>query len=153
MNSIVISIEQTELEIWFERDRAHVELRNAQTGATILEFWDDDVSGLVEDGFLNPRNWHDSLYDYAAYLSVIQRTEAGAPMSRQDYVKLVEALRYGLGSLQADCFTRAEAVKAQEHFAAHIAEAFADNPLFNREHFLAVVRGERDLLSHARGAK
>ena len=71
-------------------------------------------------------------------------------MSRQDYIKLAEALRYGLGSLQADCFTRSEALKAQEHFAAHIAEALAaDNPRFNREHFLAVVRGERDLLSHA----
>ena len=78
MNSIVISIEQTELEIWFERDRAHVELRNAQTNETIMEFWDNDVSELVEDGFLNPCNWHDSLYDYAAYLGVLPRTEAGA---------------------------------------------------------------------------
>lgn len=51
-------------------------------------------------------------------------------------------------SRQADCFTRAEAVKAQEHFAAHIAEALAtDNPRFNREHFLAVVKGERALTS------
>jgi len=69
-------------------------------------------------------------------------------MSRQDYIRLAEALRYGLGSLQADGFTRAESAKAQEHFAAHIAEALAaDNPRFNREHFLDVVRGEKDLNS------
>jgi hypothetical protein len=70
-------------------------------------------------------------------------------VSRQDYIRLAEALGYGLGSLQADGFTRAEAAKAQGHFAAHIAEALAsENPRFNREHFLAVVRGERDLNSH-----
>lgn len=76
-------------------------------------------------------------------------------MSRQDYIRIAEALRYGLGSLQADGFTRAESVKTQEHFAAHIAEALAaDNPRFNREHFLAVVRGERGLTSHpARNGK
>lgn len=78
LNSTVISIEQTELQTWFERDRAHVELRNAQTDATILEFWDEDVSELVEDGFLNPRDWHGSLYEYAAYLGVLPGTEAGA---------------------------------------------------------------------------
>ncbi|HVB56467.1 MAG TPA: hypothetical protein VNE63_08560 [Candidatus Acidoferrales bacterium] len=77
-NSTAIPIEQTELETWFERDRAHVELRNAQTDATILEFWDEDVAELVEDGFLNPRDWHQSMYDYAAYLGVLPGTEAGA---------------------------------------------------------------------------
>lgn len=78
LDSTVIPIEQTELQTWFERDRAHVELRNAQTDATILEFWDEDVSELVEDGFLNPRDWHGSMYEYAAYLGVLPGTEAGA---------------------------------------------------------------------------
>jgi len=77
-NSTAIPIEQTELETWFERDRAYVELRNAQTDATILEFWDEDVAELVEDGFLNPRDWHGSLYEYAAYLGALPGTEAGA---------------------------------------------------------------------------
>lgn len=36
--AMTLSKEQTELETWFERDRAHVELRNAQTDSTILEF-------------------------------------------------------------------------------------------------------------------
>lgn len=78
LDSTVIPIEQTELETWFERDRAHVELRNAQTDAPILSFWDEDVQELVEDGFLNPRDWHGSLYKYAAYLGVLPGTEEGA---------------------------------------------------------------------------
>lgn len=74
--------------------------------------------------------------------------EANAKFSKRHYVVLAETLRYSLGSLQADGFTRPEAAKAQDHFASHIAEALAaDNPRFNREHFLAVVRGERDLNS------
>jgi hypothetical protein len=72
-------------------------------------------------------------------------------MTRKDYIAIAEAMRYGLGSLQADTsvsITRCEAVIAQEHFAAHLAEAMhADNPRFDREHFLAVVRGERNLKS------
>lgn len=78
LDSTVIPIEQTELQTWFERDRAHVELRNTKTDATILEFWDEDVAELVEDGFLNPCDWHGSLYEYAAYLAVLPGTEAGA---------------------------------------------------------------------------
>lgn len=49
-----IPIEDTELKSWFERDREHIELRNIDS--TILEFWDEDIYQLVEDGFLNPRD-------------------------------------------------------------------------------------------------
>lgn len=77
-NLTVIPIEKTQLETWFERDRAHVELRNTQTGTPILSIWDEDVAELVEDGFLNPRDWHGSLYEYAAYLGVLPSTEGGA---------------------------------------------------------------------------
>jgi hypothetical protein len=77
-NSTVIPIEQIELETWFERDRANVELRNTRTDTTILSFWDEEVSALVEDGFLNPRDWHASLYEYAQYLGVLPTAEGGA---------------------------------------------------------------------------
>jgi hypothetical protein len=76
-NTTVIPIEKTELEKWFERDRAHIELSDAQTGRTILSVWDEDVAELVEDGFLNPRDWHGSLYKYAAYLGVLPSAEGG----------------------------------------------------------------------------
>lgn len=48
------SINDTELNVWVERDRAHVELRNTNTDKTILEFWDDEVREAQEDGFIGP---------------------------------------------------------------------------------------------------
>ena len=54
----------TKIETWFERDRAHVELRNLK-GTTIIEWWDDAVQEAVTDGFLNPRDWHGSAVEYA----------------------------------------------------------------------------------------
>lgn len=78
-DSTVLPIEQTELVTWFERDRAHVALCDVNSdGNAILEFWDSDVAELVEDGFLNPRDWHGSLYEYAAYLGELPSAEAGA---------------------------------------------------------------------------
>lgn len=67
-----VSIGDTEVDKWFERDRQHVALLNKNTGDTLLDFWDEDVSGLVEDGFLNPRDWHGSLYAYALHLGAIR---------------------------------------------------------------------------------
>ena len=70
------SINDTELSTWFERDRAHIELRNLNTGKTILEFWDEEVGEAFEDGFLDsrcfvmgklvrPRDLHVELYKLA----------------------------------------------------------------------------------------
>ena len=63
----------TECYTWFERDRAHVsllvseEIDSPRAGYELLSFWDDEVSEMVEDGFLDPSNWHGSLVDYANY--------------------------------------------------------------------------------------
>jgi predicted nucleotidyltransferase len=65
------SLEDLELHTWFERDRKHVELRDPVTQETIIEFWDEDVDQLVEDGFLDPKDWKWSLFQYARYLEVI----------------------------------------------------------------------------------
>ncbi|MGY3581866.1 hypothetical protein ACVIGB_000063 [Bradyrhizobium sp. USDA 4341] len=66
----------TVLTTWFERDRAHVCLsrkdRDGDAGETIIEWWDDAVSQAVEDGFLNPRDWHGTAYAYAAHHSMIK---------------------------------------------------------------------------------
>lgn len=67
-----VALDDTVLNTWFERDRAHVELRNAHTYETILEFWDEAVAEAVEDGFLDPRDWHGSIYDYAVHLGLIK---------------------------------------------------------------------------------
>jgi hypothetical protein len=68
-----LHIDCTELHTWFERDRAHVELRSKLDDKTIIEFWDDAVSEAVEDGFLNPRDYHQSAYDYAKSLDLLPR--------------------------------------------------------------------------------
>jgi hypothetical protein len=50
--------------VWFERDRAHVELRDIATDKTLIEWWDTAVSEAIEDGFLVPGNFHQSAIDY-----------------------------------------------------------------------------------------
>jgi hypothetical protein len=62
-----------ELDTWFERDRAHVELRDKNTQETLIEWWDEDVSEAVEDGFLDPDDWEGSAIDYARSLGVISK--------------------------------------------------------------------------------
>jgi hypothetical protein len=65
----------TEINTWFERDRSHVELRNRLTDETIVEWWDEDVTQAVDDGFLNPNDWHASAYRYAVDTKLISPTE------------------------------------------------------------------------------
>jgi hypothetical protein len=64
-----VDIDDTELETWFERDRAHVELREKGGGTTIVEWWDDAVQEMAEDGFLTmgrgERALHESAFKYA----------------------------------------------------------------------------------------
>ena len=65
-----MTIEQTELQTWFERDRAWVSLQTLN-GETILEWWDEAVWEAIEDGFLNPRCYHQSAYEYAESLRLV----------------------------------------------------------------------------------
>src|SRR5262245_273194 len=76
------SIGDTDLQTWFERDRAHVELRDRETERTLLEFWDEDVGQLIEDGFLDRRDLHGSMYKYAVYLGVIKAPTSTSTPSR-----------------------------------------------------------------------
>lgn len=63
-------VEPYQLETWFERDRAHVELKDAND-QTILEWWDENVSEAIEDGFLDPRNFLGSATEYARELGLL----------------------------------------------------------------------------------
>lgn len=58
------------INTWFERDRAMVSLQR-EDGTVVVTWWDDDVQQLVEDGFLNPRDWLGSAVAYARYLGFI----------------------------------------------------------------------------------
>lgn len=63
--------EDTEITTWFERDRQHVELRYTDTQETIVEWWDDAVTEAIEDGFIEPRNYHQSAWNYALWLGLV----------------------------------------------------------------------------------
>lgn len=54
-----------EIHTWFERDRAHVELREKETQNTIVEWWDEKVQEAIDDGFLNPKDFKSSAIEYA----------------------------------------------------------------------------------------
>jgi hypothetical protein len=56
--------DNTQINTWFERDRASVVLETLD-GTTIVEWWDDAVHEAVQDGFLDPRDWHGSAVEQA----------------------------------------------------------------------------------------
>lgn len=47
-----ITVENTELEWWAERDRLHINL-SYLSGESIWDVWDEDVQALFDDGFLS----------------------------------------------------------------------------------------------------
>ena len=66
-----IPFKDTEIHTWFERDNKQVELRNKKTQETILDWNDEGVDEMVEDGFLDPKDWHRSAYEYAETMGVL----------------------------------------------------------------------------------
>lgn len=54
----------TDIETWFERDRAYVGLRDKQ-GRTIADWWDEEVQSDVDAGYLSPKDWHGSAVETA----------------------------------------------------------------------------------------
>jgi hypothetical protein len=51
-----LSLMDTELSVWEERDRLHICLSRKDTGKTMVEWWDDDARQAIEDGFLDMRD-------------------------------------------------------------------------------------------------
>ena len=64
-------MDDLECHTWFERDRAHVALMDPITDEIIIEWWDSAVQEAVDDGFLDPRNWHHSAFMYARQIGII----------------------------------------------------------------------------------
>lgn len=60
---------QFRVETWFERDRSMVALSHGDE--EVVTWWDEAVQELVEDGFLNPRDWLGSAVEYAKYVELI----------------------------------------------------------------------------------
>jgi hypothetical protein len=69
-------------------------------------------------------------------------------MTRKDYIVIAEALRKQYQELNRPCGPLARENDGVLCAAVEIADALQrDNARFSREHFLAVVRGEKDLRS------
>lgn len=68
-NPLNIGVDDTTVDTWFERDRAYVILYEKAAdggfGDAIAEWWDDAVRQAVEDGFLDPRDYRASAFEYA----------------------------------------------------------------------------------------
>jgi hypothetical protein len=83
---LVLPIQETQLNAWFERDRAHVALLDARNDATIVEWLDDEVFQAIEDGFLDSRALilgrltrrrilHESAYEFAMNIGLLPESE------------------------------------------------------------------------------
>jgi len=69
-------------------------------------------------------------------------------MTRKDYIAIAESLRFDLQRAKLGQLSLNTAAYGIEYATEGIMNVLAaDNPRFNRAHFLAVVHGERELQS------
>lgn len=57
---------------WFERDRQNIWVED-EKGRNVAEWWDEDVSDMVEQGFFNSRDLEGSVMEYLASVGVISK--------------------------------------------------------------------------------
>ncbi len=67
------------MSTWIERDRAHIALYNLTNDEMVIEWWDDDVKSMVNDGFLKPKDWKGSAIDYALQIGMIEKEKRPKP--------------------------------------------------------------------------
>lgn len=74
-NPLNITISDTIIGEWHERDRNHVALYmkvgEDGYGDTIMDWWDEAVVQAVEDGFIDPRRLHESVFEYAEQMGML----------------------------------------------------------------------------------
>lgn len=74
-NPLNITIEDTILAEWHERDRHHVALHmkvgDAEYGDIIVQWWDEAYVQAIEDGFVVPRRLHASVFEYASDVGLL----------------------------------------------------------------------------------
>jgi len=77
-----MNLEDTVVDTWFERDRAYVilyEKDGSGFGKPIAEWWDEAVSEAVEDGFLDPKDYHGSAFEYAREHGLLPAANLAGP--------------------------------------------------------------------------
>lgn len=74
-NPLNLAIEDTIIATWHERDRNYLALHlkggDDGHGDTLVEWWDEDYVQAVEDGFINPRRLHESAFEYASDMGLL----------------------------------------------------------------------------------
>jgi predicted RNA-binding Zn-ribbon protein involved in translation (DUF1610 family) len=122
----IISFEDTEIHTWFERDRSHVELRDKNTDKTLAQWWDEDVRGAVEDGYLNPKDWHTSAYEY--YREMNGSKEEGKMKDRADEGKMgVDYMKRAKSNMrQAAAAMKEKDLEAAAKYFQAVADESAD---------------------------
>jgi len=134
--------ENAEVQVWEERDRLHIEIRNRRTGKTIMEWWDDDARQMFEDGFFDSRRLKRSVIEYAQYVGLLAK---GNPRSRNPATYWVVYVP-GKGAVASYPYTSAGKRKA-EAYARRVrgsvrAVTVPDNP---HRHKYTIGRGPTEV--------
>ena len=153
-NPLGLTIDDTIIDEWHERDRNHLILYvkdgDGGFGDSIVEWWDEAYVEAIEDGFIDPRKPHESAFEYAAQMGLLNPANR---VGRAPVVTGVVVVHPDLGaymtwraggddvwSSQADAVTMergavtfADEASAREFFEQDVeGEELADN-----EHFLS----------------
>jgi hypothetical protein len=62
---------QFHLTTWEERDRFNIRLMDECCDKEVLDVWDEDAAGLIEDGFIDPRNMAESTVQYVDSIGLL----------------------------------------------------------------------------------
>lgn len=157
-NPLNLTLENTIIDEWHERDRNYVilyEKDGSDFGASIAEWWDDEFLQAVEDGFLDPRRLHESAFEYASemgYLDPANRIVRGdAPPTgwvivheelgvflgnRRNDEGLIEPL-WSSDAADADLLKGATAFSDEESARDYFVEDLDGEELADNEEFLS----------------
>ncbi len=151
-NPLNITIKDTILAEWHERDRNHVALYmkdgEDEYGDTIVQWWDEAYVQVVEDGFIDPRRLHASVFEYAEEMGllnpanriviepvptgwVIVHEDDGAVMTWRNGGQMVWSSDASADDLQRGAVVFGDEAAAREFFQEDVdGEELADNEEF-----------------------
>lgn len=89
-----------EVEVWEERDRLHIAIRDKRNEKIIADWWDEDAQQMFEDGFFESgRGLESSVVKYAEDVGIL-RKRLGNPLTRRESAEILMSSRSGLRAAQ-----------------------------------------------------
>jgi hypothetical protein len=73
------NVQRYSVSTWFERDRAHVMVTDNETNTCVVDWWDDAVREMIEDGFFEPKEWEGSVLKYCHMHNILKNPNSGMP--------------------------------------------------------------------------